>query len=67
MTVESNGEAETPISELFGRDPLQQTLTPQEVQRVVEKFRGAAALFAAGLKPEPRKRAAKSDPTLLDF
>lgn len=60
-------EYETPISELFGRDPLQQTLTPEEVSRVVEKFRGAAALFVAGLKPERKKREPKSDPTLLDF
>jgi hypothetical protein len=62
-----NTEYETPISELFARDPLKQTLSKEEVARVVEKFRGAATLFAAGLKPEPRKRAPKSDPTLLDF
>lgn len=60
-------ENESPISELFSRDPLQQTLTKEEVQRVVEKFRNAAALFAAGLKPERKKREPKSDPTLLDF
>lgn len=60
-------DEETPISELFSRDPLQQTLSKEEVKRVVEKFRSSAALFAAGLKPERKKREPKTDPTLLDF
>ena len=58
---------EPPISELFARDPLQQTLSKEEVQRVVEKFRNAAALFAAGAKPERKKREPKPNITLLDF
>jgi hypothetical protein len=60
-------EYETPLAELFAQDPLKKTLTPEEVARVVEKYRQASALFLAGAKPERKKRASAPDPTLLDF
>ena len=49
---------ELPISELFGRDPLE--LTKPDLDRIVEKYRGARELFAAGVKPVREKKAKAS-------
>lgn len=45
---------ELPISELFGKDPLD--LTKVDLDRVVEKYRGARELFVAGVKPVREKK-----------
>jgi len=50
---------ELPISELFGRDPLD--LTKGDLDRIVEKYRGARELFAAGIKPVREKKTKKAD------
>jgi hypothetical protein len=52
-------EDELPISELFGRDPLD--LTRTDIDRIVEKYRGSRELFAAGIKPARATKAKKAD------